>query len=106
MSELNVDTLIITKADKKTKPRMSKVVEKAVLLKQLSDLNITPPTPRVCEKVKKVKTPVVETPVVEIPVVEEVCSRIQPTFICKECDITFTSQILFNRHPYTIKHNW
>lgn len=110
MSELNVDTLIITKADKKTKPRMSKVVEKAVLLKQLSDLNITPPTPRVCakkgegEKVKKVKTPVVETPVVEIPVVEEVCSRIQPTFICKECDITFTSQILFNRHPYTIKH--
>jgi len=108
-----IDTLIINKNEKKktsSKPRMSKIVEKAVILKQLSDLNLGQISLEKVEKIKKVKSePKCETPRVEpeTPRVEPetpIASRIQPTFICKECNITFTSEILFNRHPNTIKH--
>ena len=101
-----IDTLIINKNEKKktsSKPRMSKIVEKAVILKQLSDLNLGQISLEKVEKIKKVKSePKCETPRVEPET--PIASRIQPTFICKECNITFTSEILFNRHPNTIKH--
>lgn len=121
VSNISIDEIIIEK--KPRKQRMSKIVQKAVLLKQLSDRDLVPtavptavptvvptavPTivPTVVEakrttKVKNIKNRVVE------PVPTGVCIRgstTVPTYTCELCNITFTSQTLFTRHPQTIRH--
>ena len=149
MSNISIEEIIIEK--KPRKPRMSKIVEKAILLKQLSESDLIPPDDKVATRERKVKVAKVpqgvETP--EIPkddgtsrvvvqltdesgrskpvptrerakkklkpvprcVVESVKAHSavggtvsKPTFTCTLCNITFTSEILFNRHPQTIKH--
>ena len=145
MTNISIEEIIIEK--KPRKPRMGKIVEKAILLKQLSESDLIPTVASVAKpddkistrerKVKVVKIPQgVDTPeilqddgtsrVVElkpvptraskkklkpVPLVEIVKAHSttggtvsKPTFTCTLCNITFTSEILFNRHPQTIKH--
>ena len=152
MSNISIEEIIIEK--KPRKPRMSKIVEKAILLKQLSESDLIPTDAKappvgddkVATRERKVKAvKILDTPVdgtsrvVEataesgrskpvptrasasasaskkklkpVPLVESVKAHSttggtvsKPTFTCTLCDITFTSEILFNRHPQTIKH--
>ena len=147
MSNISIEEIIIEK--KPRKPRMSKIVEKAILLKQLSESDLIPTDAKappvgddkVATRERKVKAvKILDTPVVveataesgrskpvptrasasasaskkklkPVPLVESVKAHSttggtvsKPTFTCTLCDITFTSEILFNRHPQTIKH--
>jgi len=118
VSNISIDEIIIEK--KPRKQRMSKIVQKAVLLKQLSDRDLVPHTlppavPTVVPTVVPTAVPTVveakrknkgKNRVVE-PVPTGVCIRgstTVPTYTCELCNITFTSQTLFTRHPQTIRH--
>ena len=128
VSNISIDEIIIEK--KPRKQRMSKIVQKAVLLKQLSDRDLVPtlphesvavvptavptvvptavPTvvPTVVEAKRKNNVKNIKSRVVE-PVPTGVCIRgstTVPTYTCELCNITFTSQTLFTRHPQTIRH--
>ena len=100
-----------------TKPRMSKIVTKAVLLKQISDskiigepdiIEIRPSTsediieevftPKPTKKIKAVPT-VVPSPV---PPSSDTISI--TSYKCDLCDTVFTSKVLYERHPRTIRH--
>ena len=121
ISNISIDEIIIEK--KPRKPRMSKIVEKAVLLKQLSDRDLVPnpvsvpsvvhtvvPTPvlEAVESKNKVGTKrtkkIIPTLVVVEPVPTVSGAISKPTYTCELCNITFTSKTLFTRHPQTIRH--
>jgi len=129
IKEINVEEIV--NKPKSSKPRMSKIVSKAVLLKQISDSKLIPtPTlppgacaetvaqapegldPRtdeiapkkiVSKKVKKVRSKVVEiiTPSVSCVVGETVLIT---SYKCDLCNTVFTSKVLYERHPRTIRH--
>lgn len=134
-----VSAVIIDDIVKKPrKARMSKIVEKAVLLKQISNSKILdtsseykpdpiiPPedipsviipsvatlikvktSERSIKKQKSKSTSLADIPLVAtlIPPADNSVISIN-TFAnkCNLCDIIFTSKILFDRHPKTIKH--
>jgi hypothetical protein len=134
---INVDE-IVKKPKTSTKPRMSKIVSKAVLLKQISDSKIIvdhviidPPPQAVASadvkitiieetteqvlKPQSVKTCSVarKTKVREIvplsgttpPSVVPIDSLVSITsYKCDLCNTVFTSRILYERHPRTIRH--
>lgn len=126
-----IDDIVVEK--KTRKPRLSKIVDKAVLLKQLSDINLTSSDPIVPEIPKLVRkksvkhvTPPITPPVSPVPVspvpvlhVSEEdttpcgttpcettpCGTVVKTvYRCELCSVAFTSKTLFERHPRTIKH--
>ena len=134
---INVDE-IVKKPKPSTKPRMSKIVSKAVLLKQISDSKIIvdhviidPPPQAVASadvkitiieetteqvlKPQSVKTAVArKTKVREIVPLSgttppsgscAVDSLVSITsYKCDLCNTVFTSRILYERHPRTIRH--
>ena len=157
IKEINVEEIV--NKPKSSKPRMSKIVSKAVLLKQISDskliVNTEIPTqtlpPGACaellpeiienksveqivKKLKKVKkvdktregtplgitslsplrseTPLSETPLSETPLSEgtplgiTLLSRTSliTSYKCDLCNTVFTSKVLYERHPRTIRH--
>ena len=137
-----VEEIIIAQTPRGRKPKLQKVVEKALLLRELSDTALTGILPIVAAEViveKKVKQePLAADVVVEpkfldlaetilnvpnkvkIPRVRKVESQPTPTppptptptpevivkqiYHCSLCDVKFTSTILFERHPRTIRH--
>ena len=92
----------IIKPKRAYKPRMSAVVSKAVLYKQLSEADLTKPLPP--PKIEVPTTNVVEH------VEEAVIPKTKPVSgkvvigRCIDCFIDFTSELLFKRHLGTIKH--
>lgn len=96
----------IIKPKRVYKPRMSAVVSKAVLYKQLSEADLTKPLPP--PKIEVPTTNVVEH--VEEQVQEAVIPKTKPVSgkvvigRCNDCCIDFTSELLFKRHLGTIKH--
>ena len=132
---INVDE-IVKKPKPSTKPRMSKIVSKAVLLKQISDSKIIvdhviidPPPQAVASadvkitiieetteqvlKPQSVKTAVArKTKVREIVPLSGTPSSVVPidslvsitSYKCDLCNTVFTSRILYERHPRTIRH--
>lgn len=133
---INVDE-IVKKPKPSTKPRMSKIVSKAVLLKQISDSKIIvdhviidPPPQAVASadvkitiieetteqvlKPQSVKTCSVarKTKVREIVPLSGTPSSVVPidslvsitSYKCDLCNTVFTSRILYERHPRTIRH--
>ena len=104
---------------KKTrKPRMSTIVSKAVLLKQLSanNLIVLPSEPlsvedkSVEQTIPSILLPIDEVKVLTIEKVELVIERkVDSTetvdvYRCELCDVKFKSKTLYDRHPKTIKH--
>ena len=87
---------------KARKPKMSKIVQKAILLRELSqasnDVGVVDCLEPV--EVKKVETNV--APKCCVGVVVPVITK--KAYHCDLCDITFTSPTLFSRHPQTIRH--
>ena len=100
-----------------TKPRISKIVAKAVLLKQISDskiicepdiIEIRPSVSKACDDIieenftpkptKKIKA----LPTV-IPALPSDTISIT-SYKCDLCDTVFTSKVLYERHPRTIRH--
>ena len=148
IKEINVEEIV--KKPKSSKPRMSKIVSKAVLLKQISDSKLIPtptlppgacsetvaqapggsdlrtdeiavtgtayaggtsetlrPTPKkiVSKKVKKVVE--IITPSVSCVVGEGTPLGITvliTSYKCDLCNTVFTSKVLYERHPRTIRH--
>ena len=95
-------------------PRMSKIVSKAVLLKQLSEQNLLQATPLLTgsEALKenscadKLNETVLEV-VKEVDPVKDVVKPVQisiTSYKCQLCNTVFTSKTLYERHPRTIKH--
>ena len=120
MSETNL-TDITPIIKKPRKPRMSSIVSKAVLLKQMSDSNIIQDVP--LESIPVIDCP--QLPIIDevnIPVVEKVLVDDVPmetvliierkidsvetvdVYKCDLCDVKFKSKILYDRHPKTIRH--
>ena len=133
IKEINVEEIV--NKPKSSKPRMSKIVSKAVLLKQISDskliVNTEIPTqtlpPGACaellpeiienksveqivkklKKVKKVDKTSEGTPL-GITLLSEgtllgITSLIT-SYKCDLCNTVFTSKVLYERHPRTIRH--
>ena len=94
-------------------PRMSKIVSKAVLLKQISEQNLLQNVPltiktdncadKLNETVLEVVKEVAPKSVVEEDVVKPVQISIT-SYKCELCNTVFTSKTLYERHPRTIKH--
>ena len=131
MSETNL-TDITPIIKKPRKPRMSSIVSKAVLLKQMSDSNIIQDVPlggaNQPASGERESSPVMDCPQlpiideVNIPVVEKVLVDDVPmetvliierkidsvetvdVYKCDLCDVKFKSKILYDRHPKTIRH--
>jgi len=102
----------IIKPKRAYKPRMSAVVSKAVLYKQLSEADLVPkielpPTARIDTiiGVEALVSPASGEQVVEC-LEEVVISKPIKVVVgrCSDCCIDFTSELLFNRHLGTIKH--
>ena len=97
---------------KPRKPRMSTIVSKAVLLKQLSAHNLIslPSEPLAVETTSSILLPIDEVKVLTIEKVELVIERkVDSTetvdvYRCELCDVKFKSKTLYDRHPKTIKH--
>ena len=97
---------------KPRKPRMSTIVSKAVLLKQLSanNLIVLPSEPLSVETIPSILLPIDEVKVLTIEKVELVIERkVDSTetvdvYRCELCDVKFKSKTLYDRHPKTIKH--
>ena len=101
----------IIKPKRVYKPRMSAVVSKAVLYKQLSEADLVP-------KIELPPKISIEQFVEIEAVVEQVVEAIEEAIIspptvkpikvvvgrCSDCCIDFTSELLFKRHLGTIKH--
>ena len=126
MSETNL-TDITPIIKKPRKPRMSSIVSKAVLLKQMSDSNIIQDVP-LGGATERESSPVIDCPQlpiideVNIPVVDKVLVDDVPmetvliierkvdsvetvdVYKCDLCDVKFKSKILYDRHPKTIRH--
>jgi len=128
IKEINVEEIV--NKPKSSKPRMSKIVSKAVLLKQISDskliVNTEIPTqtlpPGACaellpeiienksveqivKKLKKVKKvdKTSETPLSEgTPLLSR--TSLITSYKCDLCNTVFTSKVLYERHPRTIRH--
>ena len=100
----------IIKPKRAYKPRMSAVVSKAVLYKQLSEADLVPkielpPAARI-DTIVGVEA-VVEA-VIECLEEAQISPNNKPVKIivgrCNDCCIDFTSELLFKRHLGTIKH--
>ena len=101
----------IIKPKRVYKPRMSAVVSKAVLYRQLSEADLVP-------KIELPPKISIEQFVEIEAVVEQVVEAIEEAIIspptvksvevvvgrCSDCCIDFTSELLFKRHLGTIKH--
>ena len=102
----------IIKPKRVYKPRMSAVVSKAVLYKQLSEADLVPKIelpPTATGTVVRIDTIVGVEAVVEavIECLEEAVISTPVKIIvgrCSDCCIDFTSELLFKRHLGTIKH--
>ena len=103
----------IIKPKRAYKPRMSAVVSKAVLYKQLSEADLTKPLPppKIEVPTTNVLTPALPTGLAVVEHVEEaVIPKTKPVSgkvvigRCIDCFIDFTSELLFKRHLGTIKH--
>ena len=103
----------IIKPKRAYKPRMSAVVSKAVLYKQLSEADLVPkielpPTARIDTiiGVEALVSPAIGEQVVEQ--LQEAVISPKPVKVvvgrCSDCCIDFTSEFLFKRHLRTIKH--
>ena len=98
----------IIKPKRVYKPRMSAVVSKAVLYKQLSEADLVPKI-ELPPKINVVEIEAVVEQVVEC-LEEAVISppTVKPVKVvvgrCNDCCIDFTSELLFKRHLGTIKH--
>ena len=120
MSETNL-TDITPIIKKPRKPRMSSIVSKAVLLKQMSDSNIIQDVPLEsipvidCPQlpiIDEVNIPVVETVLVDdvtmetVLIIERKIDSVETVDVykCDLCDVKFKSKILYERHPKTIRH--
>ena len=113
VTEIITPTIDISPIVKKTrKPRMSTIVSKAVLLKQLSanNLIVLPSEPLSVETITSILLPIDEVKVLTIEKVELVIERkVDSTetvdvYRCELCDVKFKSKTLYDRHPKTIKH--
>lgn len=105
---INIEPIV----KKARKPRMSNIVSKAVLLKQMSDSNLevesmhevpTSSIPDLPIVSVPVEVPIVEVPPVEVPPVE-IRQKSIAIYRCELCDVNFKSDILFKRHPTTHRH--
>ena len=115
MSETNL-TDITPIIKKPRKPRMSSIVSKAVLLKQMSDSNIIESSPVMdCPQlpiIDEVNIPVVEkvlvddVPMETVLIIERKIDSVETVDVykCDLCDVKFKSKILYDRHPKTIRH--
>lgn len=126
----------IVKKPRTAKPRMNKIVEKAVLLKQISDSKI------ICPMEVPSSGTIISCPSVSEDIIEEIftpkpdktkavkkvttesgrskqasgesSTKILPvdgsdtisitSYKCDLCGIVFTSKVLYDRHPRTIRH--
>lgn len=115
MSETNL-TDITPIIKKPRKPRMSSIVSKAVLLKQMSDSNIIESSPVMdCPQlpiIDEVNIHVVEkvlvddVPMETVLIIERKIDSVETVDVykCDLCDVKFKSKILYDRHPKTIRH--
>ena len=119
VTEIITPTIDISPIVKKTrKPRMSTIVSKAVLLKQLSanNLIVLPSEPLAVEDksveqtIPSILLPIDEVKMLTVEKVELVIERkVDSTetvdvYRCELCDVKFKSKTLYDRHPKTIKH--
>ena len=114
VTEIITPTIDISPIVKKPrKPRMSTIVSKAVLLKQLSANNLISLPPM--DEPQSILLPIDEVKenvplVLTIEKVELVIERkVDSTetvdvYRCELCDVKFKSKTLYDRHPKTIKH--
>ena len=115
MSETNL-TDITPIIKKPRKPRMSSIVSKAVLLKQMSDSNMIESIPVIdCPQlpiIDEVNISVVEkvqvddVPMETVVIIERKVDSVETVDVykCDLCDVKFKSKILYDRHPKTIRH--